>query len=289
MYTMRCAETTYHRPGSLEEALDLLAADEDARPLAGGHSLLPAMKLRLATPGALVDIARIPGLDGIAVEDGQLVVGALATHATVATSETVRSACPVLAEAAGLIGDVQVRNRGTIGGSIAHADPGADYPTVLTALGATIVATGKGGPRDIVADDCFTGIFATALEPGELVTSIRVPVTAAGTGSAYLKHKHPASGYAVVGVATVVGLSGGACSDARIAVGGVTGAPARATTAEQALTGQGADAIDAAAGKVADSLGDALGDVYASGEYRVHLAGVLARRALTQAFERAAA
>ena len=109
MYTMRCAETTYHRPGSLEEALDLLAADEDARPLAGGHSLLPAMKLRLATPGALVDIARIPGLDGIAVEDGQLVVGALATHATVAASETVRSACPVLAEAAGLIGDVQVR------------------------------------------------------------------------------------------------------------------------------------------------------------------------------------
>jgi carbon-monoxide dehydrogenase medium subunit len=290
MYTMCPAETTYYRPSSLDEALELLATVDDARPLAGGHSLLPTMKLRLATPGALVDIGRIPGLDGIAVEGDELVVGALARHADVAASDTARSACPALAEAAGLIGDPQVRNRGTIGGSIAHADPGADYPTVLTALGATIQAAGKGGAREITAEACFTGTFSTSLEPGELITAVRVPVTAAGSGAAYVKHKHPASGYAVVGVAAVVGVSGGTCSDVRIAVGGATGAPVRAAAAESAISGQapGEAAVAAAAAKVAEAIADPMGDVYASGEYRAHLAGVLAKRALEQASARAA-
>ncbi len=203
MYTMRPAEFAYHRPLSLDEAISLLG-DEDARPLAGGHSLLPLMKLRLATPGALVDLGRIPGLKEISANGGGLKIGALATHAAVAESEVAIGIAPVIPETAAKIGDRQVRNRGTIGGSVAHADPSADYPTVLKALGATINVAGKNGERQIAADDFFRGIFETALEPGELVTSVTVPATPAGTGAAYEKHSHPASRYAVVGVAAVV-------------------------------------------------------------------------------------
>src|SRR5207244_3158898 len=200
----------------------------DARPLAGGHSLLPAMKLRLSTPAAVAGIGRIAGPDGIE-EDGKGVqVGALARHADVAASPLVQRRCSALAEAAGLIGDRQVRNRGTIGGSLAHADPGADYPVVVRALGATITAMGPGGTREIAADDFFLGLFTTALEPGELITGVRVP--------------------------------GAEPSE---------------------------DAVAAAAASVPDSLGGALGDSYASADYRRHLGAVLARRALTRAFERA--
>jgi carbon-monoxide dehydrogenase medium subunit len=286
MYPTRPAQFDYHRPSTLDEAVSLLGSLEDARPLAGGHSLLPAMKLRLSTPGALVDIGRIPGLDGIEADGDGVRIGALATHASVAASGTVRAACPVLAEAAALIGDRQVRNRGTIGGSLAHADPGADYPTVVSALGATITATGSGGPRDIPAGEFFTGIFTTSLAPGELVTSVKVPGTASGTGAAYVKHKHPASGYAVAAVAAVVTVSGGACTAARIVVGGVTGVPVEATAAAEAALG-GSSAIEAAAAKVPDALGGAFGDGYASAEYRTHLASVLAGRALAAAFDRA--
>ncbi len=193
MYTMTPAAFDYHRPTSVDEALSLLAADEGTRPLAGGHSLIPAMKIRLATPSALVDLGGIPGLDGIERDGDELVIGALATHAAVASSAVAHETCPMLAEAAGLIGDRQVRNRGTIGGSIAHADPGADYPTVTTALGATIVTASKSGGRSIPAEDVFIDVFTTALEPGELITSIRIPATPAGTGAAYVKHAHPAS------------------------------------------------------------------------------------------------
>jgi carbon-monoxide dehydrogenase medium subunit len=286
MYTMRPAEFTYHRPASVDEAIALL--DEDSRPLAGGHSLIPLLKVRLATPSALVDLGRIPGLDGISEGGGGLTIGALATHASVAASDVVRASCPLLAEMAAQIGDVQVRNRGTIGGSIAHADPAADYPTVLKALGATVTANGRGGERQISADDLFLGIFTTALEPDELVTSVTVPATTAGTGAAYAKHRHPASSYAVVGVAAVVSVEGGTCTNARVTVGGVTSPPVHATAAAESLVGGpgSEEAIAAAAEKVPEAIPRATGDVYASGEYRTHLAEVLAARALRLAFER---
>jgi aerobic carbon-monoxide dehydrogenase medium subunit len=290
MYTTRPTEFTYHRPSSVDEAVSLLADLDDARPLAGGHSLLPAMKIRFSTPAALVDLGSIPGLDGIERDGDGIRIGALATHADVATSAVVRDGCPVLAEAAALIGDRQVRNRGTIGGSLAHADPGADYPTVVKALGATITAAGPSGSREIAAEGFFTGIFTTALEPGELVTSVRVPVTGAGTGGAYLKHKHPASGYAVAAAAAVVSVEGGTCTRARLVIGGVTGVPVDAKEAGSALEGSPVsdEAIAAASAQVAGALGDAIGDTYASAAYRTHLATVLARRALRAAFDRAA-
>jgi carbon-monoxide dehydrogenase medium subunit len=291
MYTTRPAEFTYHRPTSVDEAVSLLAELDDARPLAGGHSLLPAMKIRFSTPAALVDLGSIAGLDSIERDGDGIRIGALATHASVAASAAVRAGCPVLAEAASLIGDRQVRNRGTIGGSLAHADPGADYPTVVKALGATVAAVGPGGPREIAAGDFFTGIFTTALEPGELVTSVRVPVTEGGTGGAYVKHKHPASGYAVAAVAAVVTVDGGTCTRARVVVGGVTGVPVDADEAAAKLEGSPVshEAIAAAAAEVRAALGDAIGDTYASAAYRTHLAAVLARRALKTAFERASA
>jgi carbon-monoxide dehydrogenase medium subunit len=279
MYPQRPAEFEYKRPASLDEAIDLLAENGDTRPLAGGHSLLPMMKLRLAEPAALVDIGRLPGLDGIEEDGDELRIGALATHASVAASELVREQCRVLASTAEGIGDRQVRNRGTIGGSIAHADPGADYPTVVTALGATVVVRGPNGEREIAADDFFTGVFTTALEQGELVTAVRVPAV---QRAAYEKHRHPASGYAVAGVAAVVGDD-----ELRLVVGGVTGTPVRATEAEQAME-IGLSPVDeagiaAAAEKVPAALSRALSDTYASGEYRVHLAQVLAKRAIKAA------
>ncbi len=283
MYTQRPAEFTYHRPTSLDEAIGLLAKDGDARPLAGGHSLLPIMKLRLAEPQAIVDIGRLPGLDGIEVDGDELRIGALATHASVAASELVREKCRVLATTAEGIGDRQVRNRGTIGGSLAHADPGADYSTVITALGATVVVRGPDGEREVLADDFFTGVFTTALQQGELVTAVRVRGV---ESAAYVKHRHPASGYAVAGVAVVLRPEA-----ARIVVGGVTGTPVRATEAEQVMEIGIAPvdeaAIAAVAEKVPAALPGALSDTYASGEYRVHLAQVLAKRAIKAALEAA--
>jgi carbon-monoxide dehydrogenase medium subunit len=283
MYPQRPAEFEYKRPTSLDEAIGLLAGDGETRPLAGGHSLLPMMKLRLAEPATLVDIGRLPGLDGISVESDELVIGALATHASVATSELVLEKCRVLATTAEGIGDRQVRNRGTIGGSLAHADPGADYPTVVTALGATVVVRGPGGEREVLADDLFTGVFTTALQQGELVTAVRFRGV---ESAAYVKHRHPASGYAVAGVAVVLRPEA-----ARIVVGGVTGTPVRATEAEQAMEIGIAPvdeaAIAAVAEKVPAALSGALSDTYASGEYRVHLAQVLAKRAIKAALEAA--
>jgi aerobic carbon-monoxide dehydrogenase medium subunit len=287
MYTMRPAKFEYHRPTSLDEAISLLDEVEGSRAIAGGHSLLPMMKLRLANPAALVDLGGIPGLDGI-TGNGDLTIGALATHASVAASEVAIGIAPVVPETAAQIGDRQVRNCGTMGGSVAHADPGADYPTVLKALGATITATGKDGERQIAAGDFFRGMFATALEPGELVTSVRVPATGAGTGAAYLKHAHPASRYAVVGVTAVVTVENGSCTSARLTVGGLT-APPVDVAAESLVGSPGSEeAIAAAADQVPESLPDATGDTYASGEYRKHLATVLAKRALREAFARAA-
>jgi carbon-monoxide dehydrogenase medium subunit len=288
---MQTAPFDYYRPDTLAEAVDLLASVEGARPLAGGHSLLPAMKLRVANPTAVVDLSRIEGLDGINRNGDSLTIGALTKHAAVAASELVQSDCSILADAAAHIGDPAVRNRGTLGGSIAHADPAADYPTVLTALGATVTVTGTSGERSIDVDEYFVDMFTPAHADGELVTSVDIPVIGPGMGGAYVKHRHPASSYAVVGVAAVVAVEDGTCTAARIAIGGVTGTPERAEAAEAALVGQPAveEAITAASSHVGEALGNPLGDAYASGEYRVHLAGVLTRRALADAFAAAGA
>jgi carbon-monoxide dehydrogenase medium subunit len=278
----------YHRPKSLAEAADLLKKDPDARLLAGGHSLLPAMKLRLSSPTALVDLAGVPGLGGIRAAGATLVIGALTTHAEVATSDAVRSSCPLLAETAASIGDLQVRNRGTMGGSVAHADPAADYPTALTALGAS-VETGGAGTRTVPVEGFYTGLFTTDLQAGEIVTAVHVPTYGKGTGGAYVKHRHPASSFAVVGVAALITLDKGNCSKVSLVIGGVSANPVRIKAAEAGLTGQApsAEALAAAAAHVAGAFPRAISDLYASGEYRVHLAGVLAKRALAQAVARA--
>jgi carbon-monoxide dehydrogenase medium subunit len=279
-------EFEYHRPKKLSEALKLLRKVKGARVLAGGHSLLPAMKLRLSSPTALVDIARIKELSGIKSVKGGLQIGAMTTHAEVADSKVVRKICPVLAETAGNIGDQQVRNRGTIGGSVAHADPGADYPTLMILLGATFTVIGPKKKRKIDAEDFFVDLFTTALKPGEIVTSVYVPAEPAAV---YLKHRHPASAFAVVGVAALVGMKKGKCDRVVIAVGGTTAVPVRAKAAEKSLTDNlpSAGNIERAAAEVAKAIKDPLSDSYASGEFRTHLATVMAKRALTQAAAKA--
>ncbi|HEY3122267.1 MAG TPA: xanthine dehydrogenase family protein subunit M [Vicinamibacteria bacterium] len=286
---MYAASFDYHRPRSVAEATKLLGSLKDAKVLAGGHSLLPAMKLRVSAPAALVDIGGIKELVGIKAAGNTLQIGALTTHAAIAASDVVRKGCPILAEAAGHIGDIQVRNRGTLGGSLAHGDPASDEPTVILLLGAKLTAVGPSGQREIPAENFFVDLFTTDLRQGELLTSIAVPTYGAGTGGAYLKHRHPASNYAVVGVAALVELKDGKCARVGLTVGGVTAKPARARAAEQALTGQAPDqaGIARAAERVAEALKDPLSDLYASGEYRIHLATVMARRALATAAEKA--
>lgn len=284
------AQLTYHRAGSVAEAVQLLSNNEGAKLLAGGHSLLPLMKLRLAAPAVLVDIGRIEALKGVSASDGGITIGALTTHAEIASSDLVQQHAPVLAEAAALVGDPAVRNRGTIGGSVSHADPASDQPTVLTALGATFNVTGPGGDRSIAAADFATGLLENALNDNEVLTSISVPSVPSGAGSAYVKFPHPASRYAVVGAAAILTVSGGTCSSASVAVGGVETTTARASSVEAALAGSdlGDAALDAAAAAVGGDLnGDPMGDVFASAEYRRAMAAVYVRRALGAAAARA--
>ncbi len=279
------AQFDYHMPGTLKEALDLLGKyKDDAKLLAGGHSLLPAMKLRLARPAHLVDLRKVPGLGGIREEGGALVIGATTTHWAVESSPVVKGKCPVLAQTAAQIGDPMVRNLGTIGGSLAHADPAADYPATIIALGAEMVAQGPKGKRSIKADDFFKALMTTALSPDEILTEVRVPVCGANVGCAYLKFPHPASRFAVVGVAAVLTLDGGKVSKAGI---GITGAGTRAVRArgvEAALQGKTLDAatVQAAADKAADGV-DVQADLQGSVEYKQHLLRVFARRAIEAA------
>ncbi len=286
---MYSAPFEYFRASTLAEAVELLQAHPGAKLLAGGHSLLPQMKLRVSQPGALVDIGRVKELSGVNLSGGTLTIGAMTTHHTLATSAVVAEHCPILTEAALQIGDPQVRNRGTIGGSLAHADPAGDLPSVVVALGGMLHAAGANGTREIPAESFFKDLFTTDLAEDEVLTSINVPAYGAGTGGAYEKHAHPASGYAVVGVAVMVMVSDGKCSGARIVVGGATPSPARLMEAEAALNGQALDAgtIAAAAAKVSATLPETIGDHYASADYRRHLAGVLAKRAITKAAQRA--
>ena len=284
------AQTTYHRASSVAEAVQLLTDNEGAKVLAGGHSLIPMMKLRLATPEVLVDIGRIESLRGIEAGDGGLCIGALTTFAEIASSDLVKQHALVLAEAASLVGDPSVRNRATIGGNISHGDPASDSPTVLTALGAVLNVTGAGGERSINVADFPTGLLENALAEDEVLTSVSVSSLPAGSGSAYVKFPHPASRYSVVGAAVIVTVEGGRCVSARVAVGGVETTPTRASSVEAALVGSDLsdEALAAAAASLANDLtGDPMNDIFASAEYRQAMAAVYTRRALGVAVSRA--
>ena len=278
------AAFAYERPASLDEALGLLARNGDAKLLAGGQSLLPLLKLRLAGAERLIDIGRLRELRGIReLADGGLAIGTLTTYRDLLDSPAaMRYRC--LAEAVPGIADVQVRNRGTIGGSIAHADPASDIPAVVLALGATLVARSSSGERTIPADAFFQGAFETALRPGEILTEIRLPGASDSVGSAYRKLAQPASGYSIVGVAAVVGRQGGgtgAISMAQVGVTGVGDVAYRAAAVEAALVGSdgSASAIKAAAAHAADGQTVA-SDIHADREYRAQMAGIYVRRAV---------
>jgi carbon-monoxide dehydrogenase medium subunit len=283
------ASFEYHRPASVEEAVGLLTRyKDDAKVVAGGHSLIPMMRLRLAQPKHLVDIRRIGGLSGVREEGGTIAIGALTTHYAIESNAALKGKCPILPEAGAMIGDPQVRNQGTMGGSLAHADPAADWPAVVLALGAELRAVGPKGARTIQAKDFFTDLLTTALRPDEILTEIRIPATPAHTGMAYVKHPHPASRFAVVGVAAVVTVDGGRCQEAHVAVTGVGAKATRAKGVEAALTGKPLDAatIQAAAAKAADGI-EMSADLQGSVEYKQHLTRVYARRALEAAAGRA--
>ena len=282
----------YHRPTSVQEALGLLAKhQDDAKLLAGGHSLIPLMKFRLAQPKHVIDLGGVGGLAGVREEKGAVVIGALTTHATIEHSALLKGKCPILPEAAARIGDPQVRNMGTIGGSLAHADPAADWPAVILALGAELKAVGPTEERTIKADDFFKDLLTTALQPNEILVEIRVQLPQAKSGAAYVKFPHPASRFAVVGVAALLTLDAkGACQRASVALTGIGPKATRAKGVEAALTGKALDAkaLEAAAEKAPEGIA-IQADLQGSEEYKAHLARVFTRRALEAALARAEA
>ena len=279
-------EFEYYRPASVQEAIQHLGEHgEEARLLAGGHSLVPLMKLRLAAPAALVDLGGIAELRGIERSNGTVGIGAMTTHAAIEHSRELRGILPLLPDAAAVIGDPMVRNRGTIGGSLAHADPAGDWPAIALALDAQLDVEGPNGRRTIPAEEFFVALLTSALEPYEVLTRITVPVPQGTSGMAYQKLRHPASGYAVVGIAAVLMMDGdGACRDCRVAVTGATATASRAHATEELLRGKTLDeeSIAAAAERAADGM-EFLGDLYASEAYREHLTKVYAKRALLAA------
>jgi carbon-monoxide dehydrogenase medium subunit len=302
------AQFEYRKAGSVAEAIQILQQDPEAKIIAGGHSLIPLMKLRLAMPSALIDIGRIDSLKGTSCENGTVRIGALTTHSTLASCSDVQCGAPMVSEAAALIGDPAVRNRGTIGGNVSHADPASDLPTVLTALGASFNLQGPSGSRAVAADDFFLGPFTTVVGADEVLTGVNVPVLAANQVAEYAKMAHPATSFAIVGAAAVVTLEGGGnghshdhdhghghdhgsdhgqrCIAARVAVGGLTQRPTRSPSVESALAGLelNSESIANAAALVSDDLGDdLLGDVYASADYRRNMAGIELKHALYHA------
>ena len=277
----------YSAPVTLREALSLVAAG--AKPLAGGHSLIPLMKFRLAAPERLVDLRHVPDLSFVREQDGSIRIGAMTTHHEVETSALLRSRCPLLAETAGHIGDVQVRNMGTIGGAVAHADPAADYPAALLALEAQVRLASASGERVLPLEEFFLDTFTTALEPGELILEVIVPAEQPGTGVSYQKVVQPASGFAIVGVAARVRRSGGRVAMARVGITGLSAKPYRATSVEALLEGRpGSEAEIQAAARDAAAGVDANSDLHASADYRRHLARVHTARALEAALARSA-
>jgi carbon-monoxide dehydrogenase medium subunit len=286
------AQFDYLAPATLDEAVALLSQHQDeAKILAGGHSLIPAMKLRLAQPQLLIDLGRIKDLSYISEEGGHIRIGAMTTHYQLESNERLRDICPLLPECASHIGDVQVRNKGTIGGSLVHSDPAGDWPAAILALDAEMVAVGAQGERVIKASDFFVDMLTTALEPSEILREIRinVPQGVGMLGQSYMKVAQPASGFAVVGVAVNLRRdAGGACQSSSIGITGVAVKAYRASAVENLLNGSQLDAqtIAAAASHAADGV-DANEDLYASADYRRHLAGVYTRRAVEAAASRA--
>jgi carbon-monoxide dehydrogenase medium subunit len=279
----------YQSPKTVDEALKAIASLGDrAKVVAGGHSLIPIMKLRLSQPEVLVDIGRIGELRYIRQDGDRIAIGALTTHAAVLDSSTIKEQCAILHDTVAEIGDQQVRNRGTIGGSLAHADPAADYPATILALDAEIVAQGPKGRRTIKASEFFTGLLSTALAPDELLVEVRVPTIGKGSGGTYLKLANKASHYAVVGVAAVVRLDGGKVASASVGITGAGSVPTRASAVEKALQGQAPseDAIAKASESAAEGI-DLLADIHGSSDYRAHIARVYTRRALAEAVRRA--
>lgn len=281
---MYAANFDYVRAESVDQAMELLSANPNARLLAGGHSLIPALKLRLDSPEMLIDIGRLDDLKGITSMDSRAVIGSLTTHGEIAASDAVPAG---LRDAAGMVGDPQVRNWGTIGGNISHADPASDLPTMLVALGAKINLGGMNGSRTVMAGDFFEGFFETAKKKDEVVLSVEVPT---GGASAYAKMPNPASGYCMVGAGVVLHVAGGKCTAAGVAVGGLTPGATRCPSVEAALVGKtlDADTLAAAAKEVDKDLpADLLGDMHASEEYRKAMASVYVKRALMKAASRA--
>lgn len=281
----------YHRATSVDEALQLLATHaDDGKLLAGGHSLLPVMKLRLAQPGHIIDITGLDELHGVQQLDGAIEIGALTTHHEIATDPLIAEQAGLLAQIAHVVGDRQVRHRGTIGGALAHADPAADYPAGVLALDAEIIARGPDGERVIPIGEFFIGFLTTALDPRELITAVRIP-SQSGTGFRYEKMANPASGYAIVGVAAIVSKAGdGTIGDLRVGITGATDMAFRATAVEDALRGSSGDleTVKAAARKATDGI-DVLGDIHAPVDYRTRVTQNLTRRAILTALQRASA
>ncbi|MGB6483995.1 MAG: xanthine dehydrogenase family protein subunit M [Candidatus Acidiferrales bacterium] len=284
------ASFEYQAPKTLDDALRLLGRHGDeAKILAGGHSLLPLMKLRLASPRYVIDIGRLRGLDYIREDGDQIAIGALVTHARIAASELLREKCPLLPETAAEIGDIQVRNRGTIGGSLAHADPAADYPAAILALDAELIVQSGSGKRTIFAAEFFVDLLSTQVRPGEILTEIRVPIRRSREGSAYRKFHQPASGFATVGAAArLISSQDGKIEDIALGMTGVGSKAYRAAAVEKALRGKKADGdtIAAACAKAAQGV-EPLSDIFASSDYRRAMASVFAHRAISAALARA--
>ena len=287
---MYAAPFEYHAPASISEALGLLAKlGDEAKVVSGSMSLVPMMKLRLATPAHLVDLRKVPGLSSVEESGGALTFGAMTTHAAIGANALVKQRLPMMAEAAVQIGDAQVRNRGTIGGSLAHADPAADWPAVLIALDASVRIGSARGERSLRVADFIVGPLTTALQPGELVLSVSVPLPAGRYGGAYEKLAHPASRFAIVGVAAEVFLDrSGAVENSRIALTGLGSKVSRAAGVEQALQGKSPDAaaVKAAAARAAEGI-EVRADLTGSAAYKSHLAAVYTERAVRRAVARA--
>ncbi len=277
----------YHRAASVADAIAMLGKHPDAKILAGGHSLIPAMKLRLAAPAMLVDLTRVAELKGVTLGDGVATIGAMTTYDELRFAEGIADAFPAIPEAINVIGDQQVRAHGTIGGALAHNDPAADLTAVFLALGGRVEVAGSSGQRTIDGEDLFVDLWTTSLEPDDIITRVILPLPAEGARSAYSKHAHPASGYAVVGIAVAIEQAAGVESKASIVVTGATSKPTHAAAAEAALVGKtlDADSVAAAASVAADGL-EINGDAYASEDYRRQLIKVLTRRALESAMSR---
>ncbi len=275
----------YHRASSVDDALKAMAASGGSgKFVAGGHSLVPLMKLRLSEPGLLIDIARIPDLAGIREKGGQIEIGAATVHHAVATSKLLQDRCPIVSDAAATIGDTQVRNRGTLGGSLAHADPSADMPAVMVALDADIQLKSASGERTVKAVSFFQDLFTVDLQPGEIITAVRcAPVTSAAYEKLYQKASH----YAIVGVAAVLDVKGGKIQSARIGLTGATTHAVRLTKLEQALAGATKDDVAKATANAGAELGSVNSDLHASEDYRRAMVGVFAKRAILAALARA--